>query len=98
MPNHINAHAAGAKFTTAPVQPWPEWVRPADARPIFGIGRSLLYQLISEGQVHSVCLRREGKLAGMRLVSAASLREYIARHGAGDAAVPIVAAGKEEGQ
>ena len=80
MPIQRKTPAAGAKLTTAPLQPGPEWLRPADVRPYAGIGRSLLYELIQEGKVRSVCLRREGRLGGMRLVSVASLREYIESH------------------
>ena len=79
---HPNAHAAGAKLTTAPIQPGAEWLRPADVRHFAGIGRSLLYELIREGKVRSICLRREGKLGGMRLVSVQSLRDNINGHGA----------------
>ena len=69
-----------ASFTTAPVQPGVEWLRPADVRPRYGIGKSLLYELIAQGDVKSVCLRRQGKATGMRLVSAASLNAYIESH------------------
>jgi hypothetical protein len=75
-----NASATGASLTVASVQPGAEWLRPSDVRPIFGIGRSTLYALLQEGKVRSICLRREGRLGGMRLVSAASLREFIESH------------------
>lgn len=66
--------------TTAPVQPGIEWLRPGDVRPRYGIGRSLLYELLKEGKIKSVCLRREGRATGLRLVSARSLEQYIASH------------------
>lgn len=69
-----------ANFTTAPVQPGVEWVRPGDVRLRYGLGRSLIYQLIAEGKIRSICLRREGRLNGMRLISASSLRDYIESH------------------
>lgn len=78
---HANPSAAvSAHKTTATVQPSAEWLRPADVRHAYGIGRSLLYELIREGMVRSICLRREGRRGGMRLVSAASLRDYIESH------------------
>lgn len=80
MSIHSTPPAAGTKFTAAPVQPGREWLRPADVRAFAGIGRSLLYELIQEGKVRSVRLRREGRLGGVRLVSAASLLEYIESH------------------
>jgi hypothetical protein len=33
-----------------------------------------------EGKIKSVCLRREGRATGMRLVSARSIEEFIASH------------------
>ena len=60
-----NALAAGAKLTAAPLQPGAEWLRPGDVRYSHGIDRSLLYELIREGKVRSICLRREGRLGGM---------------------------------
>jgi hypothetical protein len=76
---HPPASAVGHQ-TTAPVQPGLEWLRPGDVRPRYGIGRSLLYELMREGKIKSVCLRREGRATGMRLVSARSIEEFIASH------------------
>jgi hypothetical protein len=43
----------------------------------WGIKRSLLYQLIKEGRIQSVSLRRgEGKI-GKRLINVASLRAFL---------------------
>jgi hypothetical protein len=78
--SHPNASAVGQE-TTAPIAPGVEWVRPGDVRTRYGLGRSLLYELIKSGEVHSVSLRRTGRATGCRLVSAASLRAYIAGHG-----------------
>ncbi len=44
----------------------------------FGIGRSLAYQLISEGKIRSVSLRRDGKRRGKRLIEAESVRRFLA--------------------
>ena len=76
---HPPASAVGHQ-TTAPIQPGAEWLRPGDVRPRYGIGRSLLYELIREGKIKSVCLRREGRATGIRLVSAHSIEEFIASH------------------
>lgn len=55
----------------------PEWLRPADAVKLYGIGRSTLYALIGGGQIKSVCLRQRGNARGIRLISAASLSSYL---------------------
>ena len=77
---HPPASAVGHQ-TTAPVQPGLEWLRPGDVRPRYGISRSLLYELLKEGKIKSVCLRREGRATGIRLVSARSIEAYITSHG-----------------
>lgn len=76
---HPPASAVGHQ-TTAPVQAGLECLRPGDVRSRYGIGRSLLYELMREGKIKSVCLRREGRATGMRLVSARSLETYITSH------------------
>lgn len=68
--------------TTAPVQPGVEWLRPADVRRTHGLSRSLVYLLIAEGKIRSVSLRRKDRANGVRLVSVASLNNYIASHAA----------------
>lgn len=79
MKHHPSASAVGHQ-TTAPVQPGLEWLRPGDVRSRYGIGRSLLYELMREGKIKSVCLRREGRATGIRLVSAISIAAYISSH------------------
>jgi hypothetical protein len=75
----------GAQLTTAPVQPAdvagvePEFVRLADLQRLFGIKRGHAYQLMHDGAIQSVCLRRRGHKRGVRLVSVASVREYLKR-------------------
>ena len=83
MAIHKNTPAAGVNLTAAPLKPGVEWLRPADVRHTHGIGRSLLYELINEGKVRSICLRREGRATGMRLISAQSLNEFIVSHAEG---------------
>jgi hypothetical protein len=44
----------------------------------WGIGRSLCSELLKDGRIRSVNLRREGRLRGKRLVEVASVREFLA--------------------
>jgi hypothetical protein len=44
---------------------------------LFGIKRSLGYQLAAEGLIKSVSLRRRGQLRGKRLFDVASVRAYL---------------------
>ncbi|MCE9616484.1 MAG: hypothetical protein K8T26_19595 [Lentisphaerae bacterium] len=48
--------------------------------PIFGLSRPWYYAAIKSGAIRSSCLRRPGALTGVRLVSVASVREYIEAH------------------
>lgn len=63
----------------APMKPdsRPEWLRPKDIPKFFGIGRSKTYELISDGKVKSVSLRKRGQKHGTRLVSFDSLAAYL---------------------
>lgn len=55
----------------------PEWIRPDDVRPYFGIGRTLLYQLIAEGKVKTASFRKRGQKHATRLISYDSMAAYI---------------------
>lgn len=55
----------------------PEWLRPKDVPPVFGIGRSRIYELIAEGKVKSVSLRQRGQKHGTRLISYDSIAAYL---------------------
>jgi hypothetical protein len=55
----------------------PEWLRTPDATIVSGIGRSSLYELIKEGRVKSVCLRKRNNLRGIRLINTDSLSKFI---------------------
>ena len=72
----------GGNFTTQPVAAsWgvdPEFVDFAGLYALYGIKRSLGYQLIAQGLIRSVTLRRRGALKGKRLIDARSVRELIA--------------------
>lgn len=56
-----------------------EFCRIGDLRTLFGIKRGTSYNLIADGEIKSVCLRRRGYKQGCRLVSVASVREFLAR-------------------
>ncbi len=55
----------------------PEYIRPAQVREKFNIGRSQVYELIAQGKIKSHVLRKKGNTKGMRLISVESLRSYI---------------------
>ena len=57
----------------------PEWIRPRDARPIFGLGRAKLYDLAARGHIDTVSFRERGTKQGTRLFSADSIANYLAR-------------------
>ncbi|MGB8355155.1 MAG: hypothetical protein WCD79_14755 [Chthoniobacteraceae bacterium] len=65
----------------------PEYIRPprnGERDPIVGLGRSKLYELCVPSRangfnppVKSICLRKKGAKTGARLISVASLLEYV---------------------
>jgi hypothetical protein len=55
----------------------PEWLRIPDAIRFSGLGHSSLYELIKEGKIKSVCLRKRNNIRGVRLISADSLSSLI---------------------
>jgi Helix-turn-helix domain len=64
----------------------PEWLRIPDAARFSGLGRSSLYELIREGKIKSVCLRKRNNSRGVRLISADSLSSLIESAANGGAA------------
>ena len=54
-----------------------EFVDLAGLRAGWGINRTFGYELMRDGRIRSVNLRREGRLRGKRLIEVASVREYI---------------------
>jgi hypothetical protein len=88
MEHRNNAPKTGAQSTVAPVAPgrcdgiMPEFVRPADAVRLFGVGKSTLADWIARGWVTSHLVRRPGNKSGCRLISTASLKSFIAGHSA----------------
>ena len=64
-------------FTSGAVVAGPEFL-PADGiRHMFGVSRSTLYRLCSEGLIRSVNLRRRGFASGRRLFAVDSVRDLI---------------------
>jgi hypothetical protein len=55
----------------------PEFGRWRDVERHFGIKRGTLYNLMAEGKVKSVHLRRKGNVHGCRLFHLASVSEYL---------------------
>ena len=65
--------AASKHLTTDPV----EWLRPSQAVIYSGLSRATLYNLMGEGAIKSACIRRQGCVKGVRVISRESLEEYI---------------------
>jgi hypothetical protein len=55
----------------------PEFCDFAEARRRFGLSRTHLYRLISEGSITSVAARRQNKARGRRLLIVASIRAFL---------------------
>jgi hypothetical protein len=54
-----------------------EFVDVDGLRSMFGIKRSLAYELLGAGLIRGVSLRREGRTRGKRLFSVSSVRAYL---------------------
>lgn len=61
----------------ASTQTKPEWLRVPQACQLFGLSRSKLYELITDGRIRSVSLRDRGQVRGCRLISYDSLATYL---------------------
>jgi len=55
----------------------PEFVDAKGARRSFGLSRSHLYELDSNGKIRSVCIRRSGAMRGRRLFDCDSIRNFL---------------------
>jgi hypothetical protein len=55
----------------------PEFINHHQATAIYGLSRSLLYQLVQAGKIKSVSLRERNKIKGKRLFVADSIREFL---------------------
>ncbi len=62
---------------SAGCSPDPEFVGYQDARRMFGLTRSYLYQLASRGNIRSVSLKERGRLHGKRLFDVQSIRDFL---------------------
>lgn len=58
-------------------EPKPEFLRPAAACRVFSIGRTKIYELIADGKIASVSMRKRGQRHGTRLISYDSLKNYL---------------------
>jgi len=56
----------------------PEFTDLAGLKSGWRINRTLAYELLKEGKIRSVNLRREGRVRGKRLVEVSSVREFLA--------------------
>lgn len=55
----------------------PEYIRPGDARQMFGISRPKIYDLEKRGKIRSISLAEGKQERATRLISVASIREYL---------------------
>jgi hypothetical protein len=55
----------------------PKWLKVPDACRYGCMSRAKLYQLMSEGQIKSVCVRSKGNIRGMRLISVESIDAFL---------------------
>ena len=79
MKDQVNM--GGSSLTTAPVQASPvydaEFVNSFGLERLFGIKRSLAYELMGLGLIRGVSCRRPGQVKGKRLFDVASVRAYL---------------------
>jgi len=76
-PNHAEILADSPPIQSRFSPPRPEWLRIPEATRIFGLSRSKLYELISERQIKSFCLRERNKIKGIRLLNYDSLCDFL---------------------
>ncbi|WP_397379887.1 hypothetical protein [Prosthecobacter sp.] len=62
---------------SAAVNALPEFADHRTARALFGLSRSHLYNLVNEGKIRSVSIRKPGALKGRRLFVCASIRDFL---------------------
>ena len=68
-----------ADFVVSTAQTQPEWIRlPTKGHcPFFGLSRGHYYQLINDGKIKSVSIRKPGSATGVRLVNFDSVKTFI---------------------
>ena len=54
-----------------------EFCRPADFPRLFSLSRSTAYELIANGSIRSVVLRKKGRTTGARLIDVRSVKSYL---------------------
>jgi hypothetical protein len=64
-------------YTTAPIESDPEFITVPGAQWRWSLGRSNIYTAIAEGEIDSICLRRNGKARGRRLLNVASIKRWL---------------------
>jgi hypothetical protein len=72
---HIKTIAAVESSKGSGVKP--EWIRPRQVTELFGIGRGTVQYLIVEKKIRSVSLCHDGLARGSRLISYASVCDYL---------------------
>ncbi|MBK1831332.1 helix-turn-helix domain-containing protein [Verrucomicrobiaceae bacterium R5-34] len=55
----------------------PEFLRVSDAAKIYALSKAKLYSLMSEGKITYVSLRERGKVRGVRLIKADSIKHFM---------------------
>jgi hypothetical protein len=69
------------RYTIAPVKAStsvdPEFIDVPTMKPLFAIGRTRTFELIRNGDIRSVNLRKKGNVKGRRLIEVASVRRYL---------------------
>jgi hypothetical protein len=68
-------HKAARRPRISP--PLAEWADVRGVEKLFGIKETSLYQLIREGKVRSILIKKQGKARGKRLVSLDSIRQLL---------------------
>lgn len=63
--------------SSATVTALPEFADHKNARALFGLSRSYLYNLANEGKIRSVSIRKPGAIRGRRLFDCASIRAFL---------------------
>jgi hypothetical protein len=58
--------------------PLAEWAGVQTVEQLFGIKETALYELIRERAIRSILMKKPGRARGKRLVSLASVRDYLA--------------------
>jgi hypothetical protein len=56
------------------------WITVRQATSRFPLGRTSIYELIREGRIRSLLLRKRGNVSGKRLLNSASIEAYIASY------------------